>query len=165
MSTAAEKIKNFFKKKKSEAKFKVSQSVFFFLVFSIYLYFVFFIQKFQLAGPGRRLDSTDDAAAGSSKSIKSQSDVYVPPKRTELTSEARLLFTICILAFQQQHHKENQIVLQFFFSRNFSELQLRPRSHEFNRIKKMIHTLIRHWQRFELRCNVNWRQNVRQKLI
>lgn len=50
-----------------------------------------------MAGPGRRLDSTDNHPAGSSKSTKSQSDVYIPPKRTELTSEAR--FSILIHNF------------------------------------------------------------------
>lgn len=90
MATAAEKIKNFFKKKKSEAKFKVSHSHSFCL-FVIPTFVFFNCEFFQLAGPGRRLDGTDSAAAGPSKSLKSQSDVYVPPKRSELTSEARLL--------------------------------------------------------------------------
>lgn len=42
-----------------------------------------------MAGPGRRLDATGNPQAGSSKSTIS--DVYIPPKRTELTSEARYL--------------------------------------------------------------------------
>lgn len=63
MSSTADKIKNFFKKKKSEAKFK-------------------------LAGPGRRLDASD-TPPGPSKPHKKGDDVYVPPNRTELTDEAR----------------------------------------------------------------------------
>lgn len=79
--SAAEKIKNFFKKKKNEAKFKVNK------------YIAPLNHKplkrlyFQLAGPGRRLDGTD--APSTSKSTKAQNDGYVPPQRKELTSEAR----------------------------------------------------------------------------
>lgn len=63
MSSTTDKIKNFFKKKKSEAKFK-------------------------LAGPGRRLDASDTTPS-TSKSHKKNDDAYIPPNRTELTAEAR----------------------------------------------------------------------------
>ncbi|CRK95504.1 CLUMA_CG008973, isoform A [Clunio marinus] len=64
MDAAASKIKKFFSKKKSEAKFKT-------------------------AGPGRKL--TDSAASSSSTSSHSKKpkDVYVPPKRNDLTDEAK----------------------------------------------------------------------------
>lgn len=64
MDQAASKIKKFFSKKKSEAKFKT-------------------------AGPGRKLN--DDApAASSSKTPHSKlKDVYVPIKRSDLTNEAK----------------------------------------------------------------------------
>lgn len=101
MSTAAEKIKNFFKKKKNEAKFKVSclfsqlRCLIFFTDFLIYFTFFVVVIFSQMAGPGRRLDSSENQAAGSSKSTKS-SDAYVPPKRTELTSEARFIAFLLI---------------------------------------------------------------------
>ncbi|XP_055312387.1 UBX domain-containing protein 6 [Sitodiplosis mosellana] len=75
MSSAADKIKNFFKKKKNEAKFK-------------------------LAGPGRRLDGTN--APSTSKSTKAQSDVYVPPQRKELTSEAKTAAEAAVARIQSQ---------------------------------------------------------------
>ena len=59
MSNAAEKIKKFFAKKKQEAKFKLS-------------------------GPGRKLNAEGPAPSSSS----SKKDVYIPPKRTELTKES-----------------------------------------------------------------------------
>ena len=65
MDQAASKIKKFFSKKKSEAKFKA-------------------------AGPGRKLN--DDSAASSSGSgshSKKPKDVYVPVKRNDLTDEAK----------------------------------------------------------------------------
>lgn len=65
MDQAASKIKKFFSKKKSEAKFKT-------------------------AGPGRKLNS--DSAASSSPSgshSKKPKDVYVPIKRNDLTDEAK----------------------------------------------------------------------------
>lgn len=52
-----------------------------------------------MAGPGRRLDSSDNSPAGSSKSTKSSSDAYVPPKRTELTSEARFGVSLFFFSF------------------------------------------------------------------
>lgn len=84
--SAAEKIKNFFKKKKTEAKFKVSDWLAFPRTASFSIELI--RNDFQLAGPGRRLDSSE-AAPSTSKSTKAQSDVFVPPKRKELTSEAR----------------------------------------------------------------------------
>jgi UBX domain-containing protein 6 len=62
MDQAASKIKKFFSKKKSEAKFKT-------------------------AGPGRKLN--DNSAASSSGSQKKPKDVYVPIKRDDLTNEAK----------------------------------------------------------------------------
>ena len=54
---------------------------------SIYSMCTFLLITNQLAGPGRRLDAT--GTPSTSKSTKAQSDVYVPPQRKELTSEAR----------------------------------------------------------------------------
>lgn len=63
MDQAASKIKKFFSKKKSEAKFKT-------------------------AGPGRKLN--DSAASSSSGSQpKKPKDIYVPIKRDDLTNEAK----------------------------------------------------------------------------
>lgn len=64
MDQAASKIKKFFSKKKSEAKFKT-------------------------AGPGRKLNSSEQSAASSSKSNSKPKDVYVPIKRNDLTDEAK----------------------------------------------------------------------------
>ena len=63
MDNAASKIKNFFKKKKSEAKFKT-------------------------AGPGRKLNA-DTAPSSSGSHSKKPKDVYVPKKRNDLTDEAK----------------------------------------------------------------------------
>jgi UBX domain-containing protein 6 len=61
MDQAASKIKKFFSKKKSEAKFKA-------------------------AGPGRKLNA--ESASGLQSTAKSK-DVYVPIKRNDLTEEAK----------------------------------------------------------------------------
>lgn len=60
----ADKIKRFFAKKKEEAKFK-------------------------LAGPGRKLNANDNSGGQSSKGKSTNKEVYKPPKRNELSSEAR----------------------------------------------------------------------------
>jgi UBX domain-containing protein 6 len=62
MDQAASKIKKFFSKKKSEAKFKT-------------------------AGPGRKLNA--ESAPSGSQSAKKPKDVYVPIKRHDLTDEAK----------------------------------------------------------------------------
>lgn len=62
MDQAASKIKKFFSKKKTEAKFKT-------------------------AGPGRKLNA--DSAPSGSQSTKKPKDVYVPIKRIDLTDEAK----------------------------------------------------------------------------
>ena len=62
MDQAASKIKKFFSKKKSEAKFKT-------------------------AGPGRKLK--DDSTPSSSSMPHKSKDVYVPIKRNDLTNEAK----------------------------------------------------------------------------
>lgn len=62
MDKAASKIKKFFSKKKTEAKFIA-------------------------AGPGRKLN--DDSAASSSSHSKKPKDVYVPVKRSDLSEEAK----------------------------------------------------------------------------
>lgn len=61
MDQAASKIKKFFTKKKSEAKFKT-------------------------AGPGRKLNAETPQPSGSDKKTK---DVYVPIKRNDLTDESK----------------------------------------------------------------------------
>lgn len=63
MDQLENKIKNFFKKKKTEAKFKA-------------------------AGPGRKL--TASAPPPQSSSSKKPQDVYVPVKRSDLSSEAKM---------------------------------------------------------------------------
>lgn len=63
MDQAASKIKKFFSKKKSEAKFKA-------------------------AGPGRKLNDVS-AASSSGSQPKKPKDVYVPTKRNDLTDEAK----------------------------------------------------------------------------
>lgn len=85
--SAAEKIKNFFKKKKTEAKFKVSWIILIHFLFSICKEIYKFLISLQLAGPGRRLDASD--AAPSTSKPKSNSGAYIAPQRKELTSEAR----------------------------------------------------------------------------
>lgn len=62
MDQAASKIKKFFSKKKSEAKFKT-------------------------AGPGRKLNA--ESPPSGSQSAKKPKDVYVPVKRNDLTDEAK----------------------------------------------------------------------------
>lgn len=62
MDQAASKIKKFFSKKKTEAKFKT-------------------------AGPGRKLNA--DTPSSGSQSTKKPKDVYVPIKRNDLTDEAK----------------------------------------------------------------------------
>lgn len=64
MDQAASKIKKFFSKKKSEAKFKS-------------------------AGPGRKLNDNPPASSSSSKPHSKPKDVYVPIKRSDLTDEAK----------------------------------------------------------------------------
>lgn len=61
MDATASKIKKFFAKKKTEAKFK-------------------------LAGPGRKLNAEPPAPSTSQKPSK---DAYVPIKRDELSAEAK----------------------------------------------------------------------------
>ena len=61
MDATASKIKKFFAKKKTEAKFK-------------------------LAGPGRKLNAEPPTASTSQKPSK---DTYVPVKRDELSAEAK----------------------------------------------------------------------------
>lgn len=63
MDSAASKIKKFFSKKKTEAKFKS-------------------------AGPGRKLNA-ESAASSSGSHAKKPKDVYVPVKRDDLTDEAK----------------------------------------------------------------------------
>lgn len=60
----ASKIKNFFSKKKSEAKFKT-------------------------AGPGRKLNDENAASSSKGSQAKKPKDVYVPVKRDDLTDEAK----------------------------------------------------------------------------
>lgn len=64
MDQAASKIKKFFSKKKSEAKFKT-------------------------AGPGRKLNAESPPSPSGSQSSKKPKDVYVPIKRNDLTDEAK----------------------------------------------------------------------------
>lgn len=64
MDQAASKIKKFFSKKKSEAKFKS-------------------------AGPGRKLNADSAASSSGSQQSKKAKDVYVPIKRDDLTDEAK----------------------------------------------------------------------------
>lgn len=54
----------------------------------------------QLAGPGRRLDATEPSPS-SSKPSKDR-DVYVPPQRNELTSEARTAAEAALARVQGQ---------------------------------------------------------------
>lgn len=63
MDKTASKIKKFFSRKKSEAKFKT-------------------------AGPGRKLND-DSASSSSGSQSKKPKDVYVPVKRNDLTDEAK----------------------------------------------------------------------------
>jgi UBX domain-containing protein 6 len=64
MDQAASKIKKFFSKKKSEAKFKT-------------------------AGPGRKLNAENAPSSSSGSHSKKPKDVYVPIKRDDLTDEAK----------------------------------------------------------------------------
>lgn len=81
MSTA-DKIKNFFRRKKSEAKFKVNKTL------SLAPHHKKYIKNeyLQVAGPGRRLDSTEPST---SKPSKKDPDAYVPPSRDDYTEEAK----------------------------------------------------------------------------
>lgn len=65
MDQIENKIKNFFKKKKTEAKFKA-------------------------AGPGRKLAASSTQSQSSPSSSKKPKDVYVPVKRGDLSNEAKM---------------------------------------------------------------------------
>lgn len=79
MDKVENKIKNFFRKKKTQAQFKVHLNV-------VIVHNVIYKFSLQSAGPGRKL--TDVPSTSSSKPSK-RDDVYIPPKRNELSSEAR----------------------------------------------------------------------------
>lgn len=96
--SAADKIKNFFKKKKSEAKFKVNQLMTL-TAHKVYPYVIFLVFT-QLAGPGRRLNDTQPSTS-SSKTSRDR-DVYVPPQRNELTDEARTAAEAALARVQGQ---------------------------------------------------------------
>lgn len=80
MDKVESKIKNFFRRKKTQAQFKVylNGAV-------VYLIKRLFLQS---AGPGRKLTDGPSSSSSSSKPTK-RDDVYVPPKRNELSAEAR----------------------------------------------------------------------------
>uniref|UniRef100_A0A182R5J6 UBX domain-containing protein n=1 Tax=Anopheles funestus TaxID=62324 RepID=A0A182R5J6_ANOFN len=79
---APSKIKNFFLKKKAEAKLKLG-----------------------VAGPGRKLNS--EAPPPSSKASSSkQKDVYIPPKRNELSAEAKAAANAALARFEGKDKKE-----------------------------------------------------------
>ncbi|XP_055610733.1 UBX domain-containing protein 6 [Uranotaenia lowii] len=61
--------------------------------------------KFGTAGPGRRLNSETPAPSSSQKSSKDR-DVYVPPKRNELSSEARAAADAALARIQGKDKKE-----------------------------------------------------------
>lgn len=80
---APSKIKNFFARKKAEAKL-----------------------KFGVAGPGRKLNSTAPTPSSSSKAGSSKQDVYVPPKRNELSAEAKAAANAALARFDGKDKKE-----------------------------------------------------------
>ncbi|KAG4067661.1 hypothetical protein HA402_005433 [Bradysia odoriphaga] len=77
MDKVESKIKNFFKRKKTQAQFK-------------------------LAGPGRKL--TDSSSASSSKPTK-HDDAYIPPKRNELSAEARAAADAAMARVQKKDNR------------------------------------------------------------
>lgn len=95
--SAADKIKNFFKKKKTEAKFKVNRCDLEPDYESIEYDCFWFAQ---LAGPGRRLNDAEPST--SSQKSKKDRDVYVPPQRNELTAEARTAAEAALARVQGQ---------------------------------------------------------------
>lgn len=82
MDKVESKIKNFFKRKKTQAQFKVNVRKIAEIVHLIYCLLL------QTAGPGRKL-TDGPSSSSSSKPTKRDDDVYVPPKRNELSAEAR----------------------------------------------------------------------------
>uniref|UniRef100_A0A182JLQ8 Uncharacterized protein n=1 Tax=Anopheles atroparvus TaxID=41427 RepID=A0A182JLQ8_ANOAO len=80
---APSKIKNFFAKKKAEAKL-----------------------KFGGAGPGRKLNSTAPSPASSSKAGSSKDDVYIPPKRSEPSAQAKAAANAALARFEGKDKKE-----------------------------------------------------------
>lgn len=82
-------IKNFFKRKRDQAKFMVRILLLVFPPTTSSHHPSYF---FQTAGPGRKLNATEEEAAraaAASSSRRRPDDVYVPPSRSELTPEAR----------------------------------------------------------------------------
>uniref|UniRef100_A0A182QK73 UBX domain-containing protein n=1 Tax=Anopheles farauti TaxID=69004 RepID=A0A182QK73_9DIPT len=101
---APSKIKNFFLKKKAEAKLKLG-----------------------VAGPGRKLNSeAPPPKAGSSK----QKDVYVPPKRNELSAEAKAAANAALARFEGKDKKEFNTSLAAIRAQVRKELEAEKKSKE-----------------------------------
>uniref|UniRef100_A0A2M3Z660 Putative ubiquitin regulatory protein n=1 Tax=Anopheles braziliensis TaxID=58242 RepID=A0A2M3Z660_9DIPT len=103
---APSKIKNFFAKKKAEAKL-----------------------KFGGAGPGRKLNSTTPAPSSSS-SKPAQRDVYVPPKRSEISAEAKVAAAAALARFEGKDKKEFNTSLAAIRAQVRKELEAEKRAKE-----------------------------------
>lgn len=55
-----------------------------------------------MAGPGRRLNTDESSSATAAASSKPSKDTYVPPKRNELSAEARAAATAAVARTQQR---------------------------------------------------------------
>ncbi|XP_049546471.1 UBX domain-containing protein 6 [Anopheles darlingi] len=100
---APSKIKNFFAKKKAEAKL-----------------------KFGGAGPGRKLNSTTPAPSSSSK--PAPRDVYVPPKRSEISAEAKVAAAAALARFEGKDKKEFNTSLAAIRAQVRKELEAEKRA-------------------------------------
>ncbi|XP_058064828.1 UBX domain-containing protein 6 [Anopheles bellator] len=101
---APSKIKNFFAKKKAEAKL-----------------------KFGGAGPGRKLNS---AGPGPSSSKPAQHDVYVPPKRSEISAEAKVAAAAALARFEGKDKKEFNTSLAAIRAQVRKELEAEKKAKE-----------------------------------
>ncbi|KFB43213.1 AGAP006391-PA-like protein [Anopheles sinensis] len=104
---APSKIKNFFARKKAEAKL-----------------------KFGVAGPGRKLNSTAPPPASSSKAGPSKDDVYVPPKRSEPSAQAKAAANAALARFEGKDKKEFNTSLAAIRAQVRKELEAEKKAKE-----------------------------------
>ena len=104
---APSKIKNFFLRKKAEAKLKLG-----------------------VAGPGRKLNSDAPPPPSSKASSSKQKDAYVPPKRNELSAEAKAAANAALARFEGKDKKEFNTSLAAIRAQVRKELEAEKKAKE-----------------------------------